>query len=154
MAFGTGYLKDFNEVGAGEEYGVNNRVLGHRTYEDKLVVGRFAKVASGSLDNLDGTESPVIAGVVLRSPTTAVEADGTIDASLTTGSVSYMQNGLVTVAVKTGQTPSYKGAVFACNAGDANDGMGATGAEAGDNVATGAIFIEEIQTGVWLIEQK
>jgi hypothetical protein len=32
--------------------------------------------------------------------------------------------------------------------------MGATGAEAGDNVATGAIFIEEIQTGVWLIEQK
>lgn len=154
MAFATGYLSDFEKIGAGEEQGVNNRVLGASTYEDGLKVGRFAKMASGSLDNMDGSSTPVIAGVVLRSPTTSVEADDAINASLTAGSVSYMLNGLVTVAVKAGETPAFKGAVFACNAGDANDGMAATGAEAGDNVATGAVFIKEIKTGVWLIEQK
>lgn len=154
MAFATEYLGDFNKVGAGEEYGVNNRILGHRTYEDGLVIGRFAKVDTGSLDNMDGSSTPVIAGVVVRTPTTAVEADGTIDASLTTGSVSYMQNGFVTVGVKSGDSPAYKGAVFACNAGDANDGLAAVAAEAGDNIATGAIFIEEVAPDVWLIEQK
>ena len=152
MAFETGYLSDFNKVGAGEEYGVNNRILGHRSYEDGLKVGRFAKVDSGRLDNMDGSATPVIAGVVIRTPTTSVEADGTIDADLTTGSVSYMQSGFVTVEVKAGQTPTYKGTVYASNAGDANDGTAQTGATNG--VDTGAIFIEEIQSGVWLIEQK
>lgn len=152
MAFETGYLSDFNKVGAGEEMGTSNRVLGHRSYEDGLKVGRFAKVDSGSLDNMDGSATPVLAGVVLRTPTTSVEADGTIDADLTTGSVSYMQSGLVTVEVKTGQTPAYKGTVYASNAGDANDGTAQTTAT--DAVDTGAVFIEEIQTGVWLIEQK
>jgi len=154
MAFATGYKADFDKVGAGEEYGVNNRVLGHRLYEDGLKVGRFAKVDTGRLDNMDGSATPVIAGVVLRTPAMPVEADGTIDAALQTGSVPYMQSGLIAVEVKTGQTPAYKGAVFACNAGDANDGQAATAAESGDNVATGAVFIEEIQAGVWLIDQK
>ena len=152
MAFATGYLGDFNKVGAGEEYGSQNRILVHRAYEDGLVVGRFAKVDSDRLDNLDGSATPVIAGVVLRSPTTSIEADGTIDAELTTGSVSYMQNGFVTVEVKAGQTPAYKGTVYASNAGDADDGAAQTGAT--DGVDTGAIFIEEVKSGVWLIEQK
>lgn len=152
MAFPTGYQAEIEKVGAGEEYGVNNRVLGHREYEDGLKIGRFAKVDAGSLDNMDSSATPVIAGVVIRTPTTAVEADGTIDAELTTGSVSYMQNGFVTVEVKTGQTPAYKGTVYASNAGDANDGTAQTSASGG--VDTGAIFIEEIKSGVWLIEQK
>lgn len=154
MAFSTGYISDFPKVDAGEEQGNNNIVLGANTYEDGLKVGRFAKMDSGSLDNMDGSSTPVIAGVVLRSPTTSVEAGDAIDADLTHGSVSYMLDGLVTVAVKSGETPAYKGAVFACNAGDANDGMAATGAEAGDNIATGAIFIQEVKAGVWLIQQK
>jgi hypothetical protein len=152
MAFATGYLGDFKKVGAGEEYGVNNRVLGFRTYENGLKVGRFAKVDSGSLDNMDGSSTPVIAGVVVRTPAVSVESDGAIDASLTTGSVSYMQSGLVTVEVKSGQTPAYKGTVYASNAGDANDGTAQ--AVSTDGVDTGAVFIEEIQSGVWLIDQK
>lgn len=152
MAFGTGYLSDTKKIGAGEEQGVQNIVLGHDSYEDGLVVGRFAKMDSDRLDNMDGSATPVIAGVVMRTPVTAVEADGTIDADLTAGSVSYMQDGLVTVEVKTGQTPAYKGTVYASNAGDANDGTAQTGASGG--IDTGAIFIQEVQTGVWLIHQK
>ena len=152
MAFQTGYLGDFNKVGAGEEYGNTNTVLGFRSYENGLLVGRFAKVDAGRLDNMDGSATPVLAGVVLRTPTTAVEAGGAIDANLTTGSVSYMQSGLVTVEVKAGQTPAYKGTVYASNAGDADDGTAQ--AVATNGVDTGAVFIEEITDGVWLIDQK
>jgi len=99
MAFETGYLADIQSVDAGEEYGVQNRILGQRQYAEGLMVGRFARVEAGVLTPFDGTAVTAIAGVVIRNRATAVETGGVIDVDLTTGAVSYMQDGLVTVTV-------------------------------------------------------
>ena len=152
MSFTTGYLSDPAKSGAGELYGVDHTVLGSETFEDGLKVGRFAKLDGGSLDNMDGSATPVIAGVVIRTPSATVEAGDSINADLTTGGVSYAQRGLVSVSLKAGETPVIKGVVYASNAGDVNDGLAQ--AVVTDGVDTGAVFLEEIKTGVWLIDQK
>lgn len=143
MAFATGYLADPQKVGAGERYGSTNIVLTADTFEDGLKVGRFAKLDAGSLDNLDESATPVIAGVVLRNAAAPVEDGGVIDADLY-GQVEYIRQGLVTVDVKTGETPAQFGAVYADNA---------TGEATATNtdIAVSGEFIEEVQAGVWLI---
>lgn len=143
MAFTTGYLPDQPQVGAGERYGNNNIILTARTFEDGLKVGRFAKLDSGSLDNLDGSATPVIAGVVLRTAVTPIEDAGTIDSTLY-GQVEYVRQGLVTVDVKAGESPAQFGPVYADNAtGEAT----ATGTD----IAVSGEYIEQVQAGVWLI---
>lgn len=150
MAFATGYLDDPNRVGAGERYGSNQVVLSATTFENGLRVGRFAKLDTGSIDNMDGSATPTIAGVVLRNVANAVEDLGTIDSALYS-QVEYVRQGLVTVEVKTGETPVQFGAVYASNAGNADDGKATA---TNTDVATGAEFIQEIQTGVWLVRLK
>lgn len=149
MAFATGSINDPQKVGAGERFGSTNIVLTETSFEDQLVVGRFAKLDTGSIDNMDGSATPVIAGVVLRNVASPVEDAGVIDGALFS-SVDIMRQGLVSVEVKAGQTPVKFGAVTASNAGDASDGM----ALAAGGIATGAEFIEEIKTNVWLIRLK
>lgn len=147
MSFGTGHLNDPQKVGAGERFGTNQLVLTALEFEDNLVVGRFAKLDAGSLDNFDGSATPVIAGLVLRNVANPVEDDGTVDADLFS-QVEYLRQGLGTVRVKVGETPSTFGRVYVSNAGDANDGM-ATATNT-DELAN-AEFIHEVQTGVWLV---
>lgn len=152
MSFSSGFEVDYQNIGAGEQKGNRNIVLDYQSFEDGLKVGRFAKVDTGRLDNLDGSATPIIAGVVLRVPTLTIENGETIEAKNHVGSVSYVEHGLVTVDVKIGETPAYKGTVYASNAGDANDGLAQ--AVATNGVDTGAVFIEEVKAGVWLISQK
>lgn len=147
MSFATGYLSDPNKVQGGEIYGDSGVNLAATTFEDGLRVGRFAKVDAGSIDNMDGSATPNIAGVVRRDPANAVEAAGTINAELNT-KISYRREGCVTVDVVPGTTAPVIGArVQASNAGDANDGLAIdTG-----GINTTAEFIEEVTTNVWLV---
>ena len=147
MSFGTGSIDDPQKVGAGERYGSNQLILTILDFEDNLKVGRFAKLDTGSLDNVDGSASPVLAGVVLRNVANPVEDGGVIDADLYE-QVEYIRQGLVTVRVKTGETPALFDRVYVSNAGDANDGM-ATATNTDE--AVNAEFVAEVQTGVWLI---
>ncbi len=148
MAFETGYLNDPQRVGGGERFGTNNIVLSADNFEDGLKVGRFAKGDAGSIDNMDGSAGPVIAGVVLRNVASAVESGGAIDDALTSA-VEYLRAGLVTVNVKAGETaPALFGEVFADNTGATAGLAAATG------VATGAEFIREEKPGVWLVRLK
>ena len=147
MAFATGHLDDPQKAGSGELLGTSHIALAATTFEDGLKIGRFAKLATGSIDNLDGSGTPVIAGVILRNDAGIVEDGGTIDSSVY-GQIEYLRQGLVTVDVKTGENPALFGRVYASNAGDANDGLAT--ADAAD-VDTNAEFITEIQTDVWLI---
>jgi hypothetical protein len=147
MAFATTHLDDPQNVGAGERYGVVNTILSTNEFEDGLRVGRFAKWDTGQLDNMDGSATPTIAGVVLRNVANPVEDAATVDADLQTNT-EYIRSGLVSVRVKAGETPARFGRVYASNAGDANDGMATA---TNTDVVTNAEFIEEIQTGVWLI---
>lgn len=152
MAFSTGYLADPQAVGAGERYGSVNIIFTATTFEDNLKVGRFAKLDAGSLDNMDGSATPTIAGVVLRNVASPVEDGGVIDADLY-GQCEYLRDGLVTVEVKTGETPAMFGEVFASNAGDADDGK-ALAVQGGTGIATGSEFIREVSADVWLVRSK
>jgi len=147
MSFGTEQLDDPQQVGAGERQGTSHLILTALVFENLLKVGRFAKLDSGSLDNFDGSGSPVVAGVVLRNVAGPVEDGATVDNTLYS-QVEYIRQGLTTVRVKTGETPAMFGRVYASNAGDANDGMATA---TGTDVDVNAEFIMEIQTGVWLI---
>lgn len=146
MAFTTEYLADPSRVGAGERWGNNNIVLTSRDFEDGLVVGRFAKLDSGSIDNMDGSSSPVLAGVVMRHATSPVEQT-TVDADLY-DQVEYVRAGLVTVRIKDGETPAQFGTVYVSNAGDADDGLATA---TNSDIEASAEFIEEVKTDVWLI---
>lgn len=151
MAFSTGYLADPSKVGSGERYGSVNIVLTAKTFEDNLLMGRFAKLDAGSLDNLDSSATPVIAGVVLRNAASPVEDGGAVDSDLYS-QVEYMRQGLVTVDVKTGDTPAQFGTVYADNVTALEYGKATTTAL--NNIETTAEFIEEVKTGVWLIRIK
>lgn len=146
MAFATGALIDNKVIGSGELYGVNNTVLTAITFEDSLRVGRFAKLDTGSIDNLDGSATPTIAGVVLRKVSNDVESGAVIDSGLFS-QIEYVRAGLVSVDLKSGETPVQFGAVYASNT---------TGEATATNtdIATGAEFIKEVSTGVWLVRLK
>jgi hypothetical protein len=148
MALGTGYLADPQGVDGGERLKISaDAVLSTISFENGLKAGRFAKWASSQLDNMDGSSTPVIAGVVLRSVTDEVDDAGTLNTAYDTHA-SYVYEGLVTVDVKTGESPAIFGKVYASNDGDANDGLATTQT---DDVPTGAIFLEEVKSGVWLV---
>jgi len=147
MSFGTGHLDDNQNVAGGERYGANIIALTATEFEDQLKVGRFAKLDTASIDNMDGSASPVIAGIVLRNVANVVEDGGVIDATLYE-QIEYIRQGLVSVDVKAGETPALFDRVYVSNAGDANDGLAT--ATATDEAVNGE-FIYEIQDNVWMI---
>ena len=147
MAFTEAFSNDIEAVGSGERFGIANIELNATTFEDKLVVGRFCKIDTGSLDKIDGSVTPDIAGVVLRTVSRGLEGGGEIDKDLYL-QADYMHAGLCTVAVKTGETPAIFDRVYVSNAGDANDGL-ATATNTDEPV--NAEFIKEVKTDVWLI---
>lgn len=147
MSFSTGALDDPQKAGAGERHGTNLLVLTALVFENNLVIGRFAKMLAGSLDNLDGVAAPLIAGVVMRNVANPVEDLGVIDSALY-GQVEYARQGLVTVRARAGETPTLFDRIYASNDGDANDGMATVAAA---DIETDAQFIEVIDTDVWLI---
>jgi len=146
MAFSSSITQDVVQVGAGERWGSQNIILAEKDYVDGLKVGRFAQYKAGELTNLDGTASPVIAGVVLRNVASPIEYGAVFNKELVQ-QANYLRVGLTTVDVKDGETPTKFGAVYADNAtGEAT----ATDTD----IATGAEFIQEVKDGVWLILQK
>jgi len=147
MTFASGTLADIQKIGSGERVGVPHCILSTNTFEDGLKAGRFAKLDTGSLDNFDGSVSPVPAGVVLRDVSNAVENAGVLDADVTT-IAKYVRFGLVTVDVKAGETPTQFGRVYISNAGDANDGLATA---TNTDIAVNAEFIKAIDTNLWLI---
>lgn len=147
MSFEDTTTIDPSQVGGGERFGNNNTILSNSTFEDGLLIGRFAKLDTGQIDNFDGSATPVVAGVVLRNVTNPIEDGSAIDADLF-DKVDLMRLGLVTVSVKTGETPAQYGRVYISNAGDANDGLATA---TNTDIDANAEFIMEVQTDVWLI---
>lgn len=147
MSFETGHLNDTQNVAGGERYGANIIALTATEFEDQLKVGRFAKLDTASIDNMDGSATPVIAGIVLRNVANVVEDGGVIDSSLYE-QIEYIRQGLVSVDVKAGETPALFDRVYVSNAGDANDGL-ATATNTDE--AVNGEFVYEIQDNVWMI---
>jgi len=152
MAFPTGYESDHQRIGSGENYG-QGIVLSDNNFEDGLIAGRFAKIDTGSIDNLDASATPVLAGVVLRDIVMPVE-DGEAYTSELYTKVDYQREGLITVQAVTGQTPSAFAAIYAENQTPADYGKATT--TAGGNVDANAEFIKVVDgtSDVWQIRLK
>ena len=147
MAFTEAFSNDIANVGAGERYGTGNVELNTTVFEDEIVVGRFAKLDTGSIDKLDGSATPTIAGVVIRNVASDLEDGDTVDAAIY-NQIDYVHSGLVTVAVKSGETPTLLERVYVSNDGDASDGLATA---TNTDTPVNAEFIKEIKSGVWLI---
>ena len=146
--------KDAPGLDAGEviEGHVSN-TDGFTTFESGLNIGRFAKYDTGSLDNLDGSATPVIAGVTRRNLT----GDLTKTVYDTEDDIAEACNlGYVVVDVVTGLTPAKYGKVYAENAGvNAGADYGkATTLLTGNVDVVQADFWKEIKTDVWVVRLR
>jgi len=146
MSFATGAISDALPTKAGEVYGTSYIALYATTFENGLKIGRFAKLDADSIDNLDTSATPVLAGVVINSASNIVE-DGATYTTLNNSGINYLRSGLIAVDVKSGETPAKFGAVYASNT---------TGEATATNtdLATNAEFIESLGTNLWLIRLK
>lgn len=152
MAFGTGSINDHQAIGAGESYG-QGIVLSDDTFENGLIAGRFAKVDTASIDNLDSSATPVLAGVVHREVTMPVEDGQAYDSSLYK-LVNYQREGLITVQAVSGQTPALFDAIYAENQTPADYGKATL--TASGNADANAEFIKLVDgtNDVWQIRLK
>jgi len=147
FAIANAVQQDIPGLDAGEviEGHVSN-TDGFTTFESGLNIGRFAKYDTGSLDNLDSSATPVLAGVVRRNLT----GDLTKTVYDTDDDIAEACNfGYVTVDTVTGVTPTKYGQVYTINATGADSGKATT-----DNSkleVPGAIFWKEIKTDVWVL---
>ena len=119
------------------------------TFEDGLVQGRFVKYDTGSIDNLDGSATPTIAGISRRLIGGEVGVTTYRTAYDTTAEVHT--TGFATVDVVAGDTPAKYGIAYAVNASGSGADFGKATTTSTDNVDSGFVFWEEIDTNVWLV---
>lgn len=146
-ATNTDYLKS----PAGEIRGEANILVAMTNFEDQLVFGRFAKLDTGRIDNMDGSSTPTIAGVVVRDLSNPVE-DALAFATAHTKKIDLNMVGLVTVEAIAGESPTFKAPIYARNSG-ASD-MGKASVSSTNGVLTDAVFIEKVTDTVWLVLAK
>jgi len=152
MAFDNTILDEFNELGSGEVLAsMPNVIQAFETFEDGLVQGRFCKYDTGSVDNLDGSATPTLAGVSVRDITQATAAN-TYDSTRTPAGddVAMVCNfGYVTIDVTDAATPAKYGQVYCVNAATADAGKATN--DSGQLEVPGAIFWEEKADNVWVV---
>jgi hypothetical protein len=140
------YTPEIEAVGSGEI--IKGQIItNYQTFEDGLLVGRFAKYDAGFIENIDGSTTPTIAGVVCRNIASAIEDGGvvTLENSI---NVDVIEQGIITVEVDTGATINKFDRVYAINT-LASGGVATNVSDS--NIAIDAYFYEEIKSGVWSV---
>ncbi len=152
MAFPSGRTDEIGKIGAGEIIGDVGVVTSYNTFEEGLKGGLFAKfnTTSEGVELMDASATPVIAGVVKRDITGAIE-DGGLYSADNNIYADVIESGLVTVSVRTGLTVNKFDTLYAYNTGA--DAGKATNA-ATDAVAIDGYFYKEIDTDVWAVRIK
>jgi hypothetical protein len=154
MSFNSTVLATNPELPAGELItdSVGN-ISAYDKFENDLRVGRFAKFDSGSIDNMDGSSTPVIAGIVARKITNEIG----VNVYKTTGAgidqvAEVINFGFATVTVTDAADPSRYGPVQVINADTAEAGK-ATDASVGTGVisAGDVVFWSQKAAKVWLV---
>lgn len=154
MAFNNAVLKESVGLGSGELLpNTNGLTLAFDTFEDGLIQGRFAKYDSGSLDNLDGSATPQIAGIARR----LVSGEIGVSTYRNTGDIinsvaEVVTTGMCTVDVVDGVTPTKYGIAYAENQTSGEYGKATTVST--DNVDSGWVFWKETSPNVWLVVKK
>jgi hypothetical protein len=154
MAFKNTVLQDNPDLGAGEFIAASPyNVSAFELFEDGLVEGRFVKYDTGSIDNMDGSASPVVAGIARRKITGEI---GTGIYSTTGQEIDQVAEvinfGFATVAVTDAADPAKYDAVQFVNATGADSGK-ATNADVATGIVSAGdvVFWEPKADGVWLV---
>ena len=151
MAFTNTVLAQSAGLGSGEVLVTkpyNTEAFG--VFEDGLVQGRFVKYDTGSIDMLDASATPTIAGISRR----LIAGETGVTTYRSSGDViDYVAEvhttGFITVDVLAGSTPAKYGIAYAKNTADADSGKATTVSTS--NVNSGYVFWEEVSTNVWLV---
>ncbi|MDR0453476.1 MAG: hypothetical protein LBH05_01540 [Deferribacteraceae bacterium] len=152
MPFKDPIRPDIENVRAGERWNDGGLILTATDFQNGLKIGRFAQIKNGiQLANLDGSSTTLVAGVALRSVVNPIESGDSYDAEIHR-EAEYKREGLVTVEVVGGVTPKIFDKCYAVNS-VGNDSGKATGVPI-STVDVNAEFIQEVQTGVWLVNLK
>lgn len=148
---------DMDNVRSGEQFkGHVSNTDAFETFEDGLIVGRFCKYDAGSIDNLDNSSTPKIAGVVKRNLTGKMTTDTYTTTGEAPDDVAEVSNfGYTTVEIVAGDTPTKYDAVYAYNdvAVPADYGK-ATTTSTNNVLVTGADFWKQISPTVWVVRLK
>lgn len=152
MAFNDTVLATQPDLMAGEVIAsAPHSVSAFEVWEEGLIPGRFVKYDTGSIDLLDVSATPLIAGVVRRKIASALENATYTKLGIAPDQVAEICNfGFVTVEVVTGDTPAKFGQVYATNTAGLDLGKATTTAL--NNAAVpGCVFWEAKATNVWLV---
>lgn len=145
-------LRDQLDLGPGSVIAsAPHSVQAFEVWEEGLVPGRFVKYDTGSIDLLDASATPLIAGVVRRKIASALENANYTKLGIAPDQVAEIVNfGYVTVEVPTGVTPAKYGQVYAVNVAGADIGK-ATTVSTNNAIVPNAIFWEAKRANVWVV---
>lgn len=149
MGFANEITSNAPGLDAGIEIGSKpHNIEAYPTFEAGVVtIGRFVKYDTGSIDALDASATPKIAGVVRNKLNRAMdETTYTADDLV----VEVVDFGHVTVEVTSAASPTKFAQVYVVNATGADSGK-ATQDSSGTLAVSGAVFWEQIKTGVWVV---
>ena len=154
MAFKDTTLQDNPDLGAGEVIKASpHNVSAFELFEDGLVEGRFCKFDNDSIDNLDASADPVIAGIVKRKITGEIGTGIYSTSGMEIDQVAEVINfGFATVTVTDAASPAKYDAVNVINDGTADDGKATEAAVVAGIISAGdVVFWEQKAAGVWLV---
>jgi len=154
MSFKSTVLQDNPDLGAGEFIAASPyNVSAFELFEDGLVEGRFVKYDTGSIDNMDGSATPVVAGIARRKITGEIGTGVYSTSGMAIDQVAEVINfGFATVAVTDAADPARYDAVQFVNATGADAGKATDAAVASGIVSAGdVVFWEPKAAGVWLV---
>ena len=154
MAFNNTALQSNPDLPAGEVITASPyNVSAFELFEDGLIEGRFCKFDTGSIDNMDASGTPVIAGIVKRKITGEIGTGIYSTSGMEMDQVAEVINfGFATVTVTGTAEPSKYDAVNVINAATADAGKATDAAVASGIISAGdVVFWEQKATGVWLV---
>jgi len=154
MSFNSTVLQDNLDLPAGEFISASPyNVSAFEVFQDGLVEGRFCKFDTGSIDNMDASATPVVAGIVRRKVTGEIGAGVYSTSGQAIDQVAEVINfGFATVTVTDAATPAKYDAVQFVNAATADAGKATDAAVAAGIVNAGdVVFWEQKAANVWLV---
>lgn len=155
MAFNNTVLQEAPDLGAGEVIKSKpNNTEAFEVFQDGLIEGRFVKYDSGSIDLLDASATPVIAGIAKRKVTGEIGSGVYSTSGQEIDQVAEVINfGYATVTVTDAAAPSKYDPVYVINLDSAESGKATQ-----DNAASGALLVDDVvfweakASGVWLVK--
>lgn len=152
MAFNDTVLSAIPDLVAGEFIAASPyNCSAFEVWEEGLIPGRFVKYDTGSIDLLDTSATPVIAGVVRRKIASALENATYTKLGIAPDQVAEVVNfGFVTVEVLSGDTPTKYQQVYAVNTAGTDLGK-ATETATSNAIVPGCVFWEAKAANIWLV---